>query len=544
MEADSLRPESTPGTSDPGRSMTASCDPRSRRCELAQRPRREAERDVRQVAIRYIEQATRQGVPASIVAQQLRAPARTVRHWKSQGVRPIALRGPRPKTCPVAQRNEVIRFLSEVSGPMVGLAALRALFRTIPRCILANLLRRYRYVWRWRYQQKGFRLTWLRPGSVWAMDFSQATHPIDGIYPYLFAVRDLASHRQLAWHPFRGETALETIAVLDDLFRRLGPPLVLKSDNGSAFIAEILAAVLEHWGVSQLFSPPRHPQYNGALERSNGTLKTYTHQHAIQEGHPFRWTSFDVDQARELANTLSRPWGHRGASPEEAWQARPLITAAERALFQTTVALERLKTMSERGLDATQEWDRKEQASVERASISQTLHDLGYLPKTRVARPPKKPKRQSRGELAERATRQGMPPALANRLTESRDVIAQPSLLDRAPASAESVTKETGIECLGADQRQAAPRCETVPVLPIAPLEIAATRSQREKKLSTSLAMLETGATIPEQNDVGALHMPAPTSRTAHRERSNTSWLRRCITLIIRLAKVAKISCV
>ena len=264
MEADSLRSKSEPETSSPAKLELANCDPRSRRRELAQRPRREVERDVRQVVVRYVEQASQQGVPASVVAQQLRTPARTVRHWRSQEDS-ISLRGQPAKTCPVAERNEVIRFLHKVSGPVVGLAALRALFRTVPRCILENLLRRYRHVWRWRYLQNGFRLTWLRAGSTWAMDFSQATYPIDGIYPYLFAVRDLASHCQLAWHPFRGQTAQETIPVLEDLFRRLGPPLVLKSDNGSAFIAEISVDFLQSWGVSQLLSPAAHPQYNGAL---------------------------------------------------------------------------------------------------------------------------------------------------------------------------------------------------------------------------------------------------------------------------------------
>ena len=426
MEADSLRPESAPGKSEAAKPTTTNCDPRRRRCELAQRPCREAERAVREVAVRYIEQASQQGTPASVVAQQLRASARTIRHWKSQGAGSFALRGRPPKTCSVAQRNEVVRFLSQVSGPVVGLAALRALFRTIPRCILENLLRRYRRVWRWRYLQKGFRLTWHRAGSTWAMDFSEAPHPIDGIYPYLFAVRDLASHRQLSWIPFRGETALETIAVLVELFHLFGPPLVLKSDNGPAFIAEILAAVLRDWGVSQLFSPPYHPQYNGALERSNGTLKTYTHQHAIHEGHPFRWTSNDVDQARELANTLTRPWGYRGASPDEAWQARTPITAEERASFLTTLALERHKATSEMTSDQIKELDRKTLVSIDRLALSQTLQDQNYLTMTRVARPPKKPRRLSRAQLAERAVRHGIPQSVANELTNPT-VIAIPS---------------------------------------------------------------------------------------------------------------------
>ena len=537
VEADSLRPKSDPV------SPSGSCDPRSRRCELAQRPRREAERDVRQVAIRYIDQASQRGVPASVVAQQLRAPARTVRHWKSQGAGPISSRGRRPKTCPIAQRNEVIRFLNEVSGPVVGLEALRALFTTVPRCILDNLLRRYRRIWRWRYVQNGFRLSWLGVGSTWAMDFSKATHPIDGIYPYLFAVRDLASHYQLAWHPFRGETALETIAVLVDLFGRFGPPLVLKSDNGPAFVAEILAAVLQDWGVSQLFSPPYHPQYNGALERSNGTLKTYTHQHAIHEGHPFRWTSADVNRARELANTLTRPWGHLGESPEQAWQTRPAITAEERELFLATVTIERLKATSEMtSADITEPHHRIVQADIDRRAISQSLQELNYLEMTRVTRPPNKPRRRSRAELAERARRRGMPESLTRSLTTSPLATA---VLNSLPARIDLTLDEAHDQApASANDCQSPSFCEAMPIPSTAPLTISAPQAQPGKKPSTSLAMLQPSDTMSEQHDVGALHMPAPTSPAARVERSNTSWLRRCLTLIIRLAKVAKISCV
>lgn len=531
MEADSLRT-----------SNDANCDPRSRRCELAQRPCRVAESEVRQVAVRYSEQARQQGVPAALVAQQLRAPARTVRHWKRQGAGTIALRGRRPKTSSVSERNEVIRFLHEVSGPVVGLEALRALFGGIPRCILENLLRRYRRVWRWRYQQKGFRLTWLQPGSTWAMDFSEPLYPIDGIYPYLFAVRDLASHCQLAWCPFTGETALETIHVLVELFRRYGPPLVLKSDNGSAFIAETLSAFLRDWGVSQLFSPPRHPQYNGALERSNATLKTFTHQHAISAGHPFRWTSVDVERARELANTLTRPWGHRGASPEEAWQARTLITVEEREMFLATAARQRVEAASELTADAAQDLGRKMQAAIDRRALSQTLQELDYLELTRVTRPPKKPKRRSRAELAERARRHGVPLSIANRLTKTHDAIARRSSRADVAPSAQSSHENSNGRHSRMDNCGGAPDCEPLPVLSTARLTASKTRGASRKKWRASLAMQEASARMPEQSDVGAPRLPAPASQAAHGERSNTSWLRRCITLLIRFAKVANIS--
>jgi hypothetical protein len=188
---------------------TECCDPRARRRDLAQRPRREAEQSARQLAVKYSEESCQQGISAAQVAEQLRVSARTIRQWMSDDAnrKAISCRGRPPKTCTIAERNEVVRFLREVSGPAVGLAALQALFRTIPRCILQDLLHRYRHVWRYRYRQNGFQLDWRRAGTVWAIDFSQAIHGIDGVYEYLFPVRDLASHCQWAWHPFRGETA-------------------------------------------------------------------------------------------------------------------------------------------------------------------------------------------------------------------------------------------------------------------------------------------------------------------------------------------------
>jgi transposase InsO family protein len=58
---------------------------------------------------------------------------------------------------------------------------------------------------------------------------------IDGRFPYLLAVRDLASGYVLAWLPVTAAAAARTRAVLAQLFAQYGPPLLLKLDNGSAF---------------------------------------------------------------------------------------------------------------------------------------------------------------------------------------------------------------------------------------------------------------------------------------------------------------------
>jgi hypothetical protein len=186
---------------------------------------------------------------------------------------------------------------------------------------------------------------------VWAIDFVELEFPIDGLFPYLLSIRDLASGDQLTWRPVRGAAAHDVWPVACELFAEHGPPLVLKSDNGSAFIAEELGQALLQEHVAQLFSPPRYPQYNGSLERANGVLQTYTQQHAVLAGHAFRWTTADLEHARQLANTVSRPWGRHGLSPEQAWEQRQPIEAVERAAFQAAWEEQRLRAACELGLD-------------------------------------------------------------------------------------------------------------------------------------------------------------------------------------------------
>jgi hypothetical protein len=77
------------------------------------------------------------------------------------------------------------------------------MFPALARAALADILGRYRRVWRRRHRQPMRVLHWSQPGRVWAIDFHGPRPPIDGLYPHLLAVRDLASGQQLAWLPVR-----------------------------------------------------------------------------------------------------------------------------------------------------------------------------------------------------------------------------------------------------------------------------------------------------------------------------------------------------
>jgi transposase InsO family protein len=285
-------------------------------------------------------------------------------------------------------------------GPGVGLPTLRARFDRMARAELEEILKFYRRLWRAANARGIHRLEWTRPGAAWATDFAQAPAAVDGRYRYLLAVRDLASGQQLLWQPVPALTAAVTVAWLRLLFLRQGAPLVLKMDNGSAFRDRDLQWLLWSWGVIPLYSPIRTPSYNGAIEASIGALKKRTEQQAAAAGHPGQWSSVDVEAARTVGNTTAQPRRLKGETPQTVWEARRLVTSAERTLFQATLsecraAVQReLMELEEAGTEA-----RAKEATMERKAITRALvaHDLLLFKRRRIPAPIKRPKVASKG---------------------------------------------------------------------------------------------------------------------------------------------------
>jgi hypothetical protein len=186
-------------------------------------------------------------------------------------------------------------------------------------------------------------------------------------------VLDLASHQQLLWLPVLDLTAATTIEALGMLFVRHGAPLVLKADNGSAFIAEATRDFLSPVGVNLLFSPPHTPRYNGSIEAGIGSLKTRTERHATRAGRPGYWTCDDVAAAESEANANARPQGETGPTPNELWDRRRRITALERGLFQSAVQRQRDQ------LGPKEDLSSKEERRMQREAIRRALAEHGIL---------------------------------------------------------------------------------------------------------------------------------------------------------------------
>jgi transposase InsO family protein len=351
----------------------------ARRGPRRQQRRRCREAEVRQAAVAVVDWAEAFDLEVAALADRLGVAARTLRDWRHRAptadLRVVPWGRPTVRS-DVTVRQAVLGFLGAV-GPGVGLAAVRGQFPHLARAELRDLLARYRHVWRQRHPRWAHVLAWAQPGAVWAIDFSEPPAPIDGVYPWLLAVRDLASGYQLLWWPLRQATGAATAEMLAELFALFGAPLVLKSDNGSAFGSEVVQRLLTRWGVAGLFSPPARPWYNGAIEAAIGSLKTRTAWQALRAGHAGEWRRGDLEAAWRQANRTARPRGWRGPTPEEAWQARGAIGPEQRDRFAATVNQLRAAQPAPGG--ASEEFDVMQGRARDRKVLSQVLVALGYL---------------------------------------------------------------------------------------------------------------------------------------------------------------------
>jgi len=347
---------------------------RRQRGLAGQRTKRAAERRVRIRALAFYRWAVGKGLSGAAAVRHLGIARRTLQHWqekwKKQRLR-LSGRGRPARRSDVKVRRQLLALIG-LLGPHVGVPTLQATFPQMARREVQHVLRRYRKVWKRRRRLLALVLRWTRPGSVWAMDFAEPPLPVDGYYKYLFAVRDLASGMQLLWLPVADESARTAIAALEMLFRQYGPPLVLKSDNGSAFIADQTARLLAGWGVWHLRSPPEWPAYNGACEAGIGSMKTRTHHESSRYGRAGEWTCEDVQAARLQANETARPRGLNGPTPVEAWQERQGISIKQRLAFARTVL------RREEGSSAIEPGPR-EAAALRRTAIGQALVAHGLL---------------------------------------------------------------------------------------------------------------------------------------------------------------------
>lgn len=323
-------------------------------------------------------------MPVPEVAWRLQVPERTLRHWLAgQGGEPPKDRGrPMARLAPDTRR-QVIAAIMLGGGEACTLQSLQEAFPAVARRELDDLLRRFRHLWRRNAKRLVYVLCWRRPGAVWATDHTDPPAPIDGRYPHILNVRDLASGCTLLSLPVTGETAAETSRALEALVVEHGAPLVLKSDNHGAFTGDETVAFCRRHGITQLLNPPYTPSYNGACEAGHGAIKTRAHHFAARRGQPGHWSCDDIESARLQANRDSRQPGPYGQDAETRWRCRLHPDERERATFTRLVERYTATTIQEWQCHAQPATGRQTTtpppSSIRRVAIARALSATGLL---------------------------------------------------------------------------------------------------------------------------------------------------------------------
>jgi transposase InsO family protein len=347
----------------------------------AQEIRREVERTMRRRAAGLTRWMGRNGLEVREVAGHVGISPRTLGAWKA-GWEKDRLRvkriGRKAYQVQDGLREAILAMLGQ-TGPTASVNDLQELFPQASRRELERILDGYRDEWTTSREKVVMALRWNRAGRVWAMDFTEAPAPIDGEFPYILVIRDLASGYLVLALPCREATRAVVRAALVEVLMETDAPLVLKSDNGSHFTGKEVGDLLAGRGIVHLKSPPGTPRYNGAVEAGIGSLKTRAHFLSARRDRPGEWTCDDMEGARQEANECGRPRGYAGESPGQVWRGRSAILGDEREEFRCRVnELEEVVRRDRELLPAVTlpSW---EQENINRVAISRACVALGYL---------------------------------------------------------------------------------------------------------------------------------------------------------------------
>jgi putative transposase len=165
-----------------------------------------------------------------------------------------------------------------------------------------------------------------QPNAVWTADFKGQFRTGDGVYCYPLTIIDGYSRSLLACEALLHPTHAASQPVFADLFRRLGLPERIRTDNGVPFATSALGrlSLLSVWWIKLGITPeliePAHPQQNGRHERLHRTLKAETTkppaQTARAQQRRFRAFQAEFNEERPheaLDGDTPASWYHRSS---------------------------------------------------------------------------------------------------------------------------------------------------------------------------------------------------------------------------------------
>lgn len=263
-------------------------------------------------------------------------------------------------------------------GFRAGWSTVQALLQDLPKRVIDAVLKvlktEHRIEEARRLRQQRVHVKVLASGAVLAQD---STHvgSFKGRKAWAEVAKDAATCEAWAFGDGKPITGQAMLAHLADLKAQGRLPLVLATDNGSAYKEQRVQAWLAEHQVIQLFSRPRTPQDNGRAERGIGEGKALA---GLGKGVQLETRALGaqiLDQALQRLNQLWPRHSKGGLTAAQLKQALPSWQArTSRSRFYSTAcaAIRAIKADTKRAL-------RRET----REAIFRTLERFGLILRTR-----------------------------------------------------------------------------------------------------------------------------------------------------------------
>jgi hypothetical protein len=282
-----------------------------------------------------IEEAkTKFSIPYGILTRQVGLSYRTFLRWKRRlaaGREATEKRGSK-KVGPLdlGKLREGIRELDHGRKRSRGTGGLHGAYAgCISRRDMDEMVRQARDETNFQRKVNACRVSWLQPNLAWAIDDCRKSGVVGEKALHMHNLADLCSRYRLppiaSGQPPCGE---EVAGHLAHLFDRFGAPLFCKRDNAGNLNHLMVDQVLEDALVMPINNPYCTPEYNGAIEYTQGEFKGYL------DG--WQWKATTVAEFCLLAETAAHELNHqsrrclKGQTACEAYRCRRRLRYSKR----------------------------------------------------------------------------------------------------------------------------------------------------------------------------------------------------------------------
>lgn len=323
------------------------------------------------------------------MAETSQVTRRSLRNWKRENPEEPKAPPGRPPTPPekVERARELVREQLELQGWGAGEGPVhRALDGVVSlwlvRRVLGELKAEHRAAVRAHREEHRVSVEVKARDVLWSLDATHVGRNDRGAAVQAEVVREVASTCTITLSIGPAATDEEVVALLDRAAaERGGCPLVLATDNGGAYISDLVERWCERHGVLHVLSLPHTPQHNAWSEHGMGELK-----HDAELGKGTLVKSTEEARAR-LEASAERLDGHR-LRRTRGWRT---AVEADRELphWSELVTRERVKSEATCAIDQAVLYypqGRARRRAVREAVLG-TLEQLALITRTRGGRP-------------------------------------------------------------------------------------------------------------------------------------------------------------